>query len=189
MTRTTLTLLLIFANACALNAEHSADAVAADTAAHAEHNVHLATASSAQRIDLTYQTASVAVDGDSVTDVGTGITIAVSGLAPDTNAVRAVLVDDCAEFGRPLFQIVSQCDLKVRRNGSWLVNVGAGTCSPLNHPDNVDTAFPDVLVSRQTREGDDYECSQEIAIVADGTWLTDPLSGSHNFKFQLQRAR
>jgi hypothetical protein len=187
MTRTALALLLVLAPACAVNADPAADeSVAADTSA-ARHSVHLATAFSAQQIDITYSTAENVVEGDSVTDVGTGVSIAVNGLAPETHAVRVVLVDACGEFGRPLFQIVSQCDLKFVRYGAWGVKVNQDACTQLTHPDNVDTAFPDVLVERTTRAGDDYECSQEIAIVADGEWLTDPISNSHNFKFQLQR--
>ena len=189
MTRTALALLLVLAPACAVNADPAADdSSAADTSA-ARHSVHLATAFDEQQIDIAYATAENVVDGDSVTDVGTGVSIAVSGLAPETQAVRAILVDACREFNRPLFQIVSQCDLRVVRYGTWGVKVSQDACSQLTHPDNVDTAFPDVLVERKTRSGDDYQCSQEIAIVADGEWLTDPISNSHNFKFQLQRAR
>jgi hypothetical protein len=189
MTRTALALLLVLTPACAMSADPAADeSSTADTSA-ARQTVHLATAFGEQQIDITYAAAESVVEGDSVTDVATGVSIAVSGLAPETQAVRAVLVDTAREFGRPLFQIVSQCDLKVVRYGTWGVKVSQGACTQLTHPDNVDTAFPDVLVERKTRAGDDYQFSQEMAIVADGEWLTDPISNSHNFKFQLQRAR
>jgi hypothetical protein len=189
MTRTALALLLVLAPACAVNSSPMADeSAAADTSAAARH-VHLATEFDEQQIDITYATATNVVDGDSETDVGTGLSIQVRGLEDATQSVRVVLVDDCSEFGRPLFQIVSQCDLKVVRYETWGVKVSAGACTQLTHPDNVDTAFPDVLVARRTRAGDDIACSQQIAVVADGEWLTDPISKSHNFEFELQRAR
>jgi hypothetical protein len=187
MTRAALVLLLL-APACAVNTSSSADESTGEAATAARH-VHLATELGEQQIDITYATATNVVDGDSETDVGTGLSIQVRGLEDFTQSARVVLVDDCSEFGRPLFQIVSECDLKVVRYETWGVKVSADACTQLTHPDNVDTAFPDVLVDRRTRAGDDIACSQQIAVVADGEWLTDPISKSHNFKFQLQRAR
>jgi hypothetical protein len=32
-------------------------------------------------------------------------------------------------------------------------------------------------------------CRQEIAVVVDGTWLTDPVSGQHNFKLDMSAQR
>jgi hypothetical protein len=37
----------------------------------------------------------------------------------------------------------------------------------------------------QSHIGYGYNFRQEIAVVVDGKWLTDPVNGSHNFKFKM----
>jgi hypothetical protein len=148
-------------------------------------HVHLGTENQAQTIDIDYTPTSTTVEGDSVTNFASNVSIALGGLAPNTNAVRAVVIDDCNDSATTeSFQIVSQCDL-AKEGSVFKVKVTASTCKLTLQPDNVDTGFPDVLVQRVTRPGNNIHCSQEIAVVADGTFLTDPINRTHNFKFQF----
>jgi hypothetical protein len=99
--------------------------------------------------------------------------------------VRAVVIDDCTNVSGGFFASVVQCDL-AKQGESFTVRMAPNTCRETQKVDNFDTGFPDILVDEVTRPGDHIRCSQEIAVVADGTWLTDPLNHTHNFHFQAQ---
>ncbi len=152
----------------------------------ARETARLATKDGAQEILIDYTPQSRVVDGSSVTEVAADINLTTTHMF--NGAVRAVLIDKCSEFGKPLFEIVAQCDLRDVGGGRWIISMtnSFGACTLIEKPDNVDTAFPDWLVSRRTQPGDDIRCSQEIAVVGDGTFLTDPVNGTHNFAFQLK---
>ena len=42
-----------------------------------------------------------------------------------------------------------------------------------------------LLISHLGYIGYDYNFRQEIAVVVNGRWLTDPVNGTHNFKFKM----
>jgi hypothetical protein len=45
------------------------------------------------------------------------------------------------------------------------------------------------LVLKKWRSGEHVEnCTQELAVVVDGDWLTDPINGTHNFLFEMAYA-
>jgi hypothetical protein len=120
----------------------------------------------------------------SVTHSSENVQIRVTGPA-GAKAIRAVVINDCSEFGHPLFQAVETCDLK---DGGESFSAPLSACQQTQKPDNQDDYFPGILLDERTEPGDDIRCTQEIAVVVDGTWLTDPVNGSHNFKFTLPSA-
>ena len=40
-----------------------------------------------------------------------------------------------------------------------------------------------------TASGESYRCTQEIALVSNDQWMTDPVSGKHNFAYSMADAR
>ncbi len=42
-----------------------------------------------------------------------------------------------------------------------------------------------IEVLQRSHNGSIYFCRQEIAVVVDGNWLVDPVTGVHNFKFNM----
>jgi hypothetical protein len=40
-----------------------------------------------------------------------------------------------------------------------------------------------------TASGDSYRCTQEIALVSNDHWMTDPVSGNHNFAYSMADAQ
>jgi hypothetical protein len=156
----------------------------ARTGVEARQTARLATKDGAEEISLEYTPETHVAIGDSTTEVAADVKITTTNMS--NRAVRAILIDKCSEFGTLRFQIVAQCDLRDVGGGRWEINMSeANACSLIDIPDNVDTTFPSWLVSRRTRSGDDIRCSQEISVVSDGTFLTDPVNGTHNFVFQL----
>jgi hypothetical protein len=146
--------------------------------------VRLATKDKREEILIGYTPDTKTVDGDSVTTMARDITIVTTNMF--NFAVRAVLLDECSEFGHHLFEIVAECDMHDLGGGRWEIKTSESQCRLTVKPDNVDTTFPSWLVSRRSREGHDIRCSQEIAVVGDGRFLTDPVNESHNFKFQMK---
>lgn len=45
----------------------------------------------------------------------------------------------------------------------------------------------EIRVKASYRNGETTTCRQELAVVVDGRWLTDPINESHNFKFNLEQ--
>jgi hypothetical protein len=138
----------------------------------------------AHGISVSYQPSEIDVAGSSATQVASNVLVSVDGVDDPMARVRAVIVDECSQFGQPLFQLVDTCDLKLGPYMTYQADLR--TCEQTQTADNVVTEFPSLLVERRSREGGDIRCAQQIAVVVDGTWLTDPISKSHNFNFQLQ---
>jgi hypothetical protein len=101
----------------------------------------------------------------------TAPTLSVSVMGRQSGS-RAVLIDNCRTVSGQSYQNVAQCDLVPQYNSTGIQSA----CS-----------FANVFLST-TFEGSGMqtECFQQIAIVMqDGSWLVDPMNGSHNFNFSL----
>jgi hypothetical protein len=89
-----------------------------------------------------------------------------SDLGPSDH-VRAVWIDNSQFVGQTYSQ--NQVDLSYAGNGRFTAQL----------PDTVEYLGD---------ESGGLPTSQQLAIVVDGDWLTDPVSGSHNFNLQLSSA-
>jgi hypothetical protein len=45
------------------------------------------------------------------------------------------------------------------------------------------------VVFDYTASGESYRCTQEIAVVSNDHWMTDPISGNHNFAYSMADAQ
>jgi hypothetical protein len=134
-------------------------------------------------ITLAYAAQQIQVDGDSTTHTASGVKITV-GRVPNGAKVSAVIVDHCGDprVGSA-FELAATCTLAAGTPGTYVVSMNARNCKEAERADNVDSHFPDTLVDFSDVSGEDVRCSQEIAVVVNDKWLTDPINGTHNFKF------
>jgi hypothetical protein len=97
---------------------------------------------------------------------------------PRTAAARAVLINVCTDAADPSepFSEAVQCDLAYA-GGSFRARVGPGC-------DLSDYGSSFTLYS-STAGGTTETCTQQIAVVVNGTWLVDPINGTHNFNFRF----
>lgn len=134
---------------------------------------------------LTYDTAEVTTPSERITNA-TDVTINVSNDtwsgAPAGRLVRAVLLDLCHSSGNGAeFEILNrQIDLPYTHLSS---GSGFGYEVQLN---TLGDAENHMEIGRITIAGA-RTCRQELALVIDGVWATDPINGSHNFKFQMSK--
>jgi hypothetical protein len=144
--------------------------------------VNLASADG-RTIAFTYGAQQIQVDGDSTTHTASNVAITVGNVG-SASTVRVVVIDLCGDprVGSA-FQLVDACDLARGDDGTFRASMRS--CQETERADNVDSHFPDVLVDFSDVSGEDVRCRQQVAVVVDGQWLTDPINGSHNFNFQF----
>jgi hypothetical protein len=88
--------------------------------------------------------------------------------------VRAVLINECRD-----------------KNSGYVERRGEQVDLQMSYRNMTFTRYLDneCLELKKWRHGEHVtNCKQEIAVVVDGDWLTDPVNGTHNFHFEMAYA-